>query len=74
MIISRKQFEAELEKARNGVLRDVDYDRRFQELNNRCYDLERRMYELGCKIEKIQVQYDELKKRTVQNDEPQCNM
>lgn len=72
MIISRKQFEAELEKARNAVLRDVDYDRRFQELNNRYYDLERRMYELGCKIEKLQD--GESKKRTVQNDEPQCNM
>ena len=72
MIITRKQFEAELEKARNAVLRDVDYDRRFQELNNRYYDLERRMYELGCNIEKLQWRIQE---KEVQNDEPtKCNM
>lgn len=73
MIITRKQFEEELEKARNAVLRDVDYDRRFQELSNRCCDLERSMYELRCKIEKLQD--GESQKRTVQNDETtKCNM
>lgn len=73
MIITRKQFEAELEKARNGVLRELDYDRRFQELNNRYYDLERRMYELGCKIEKLQD--GESQKRMVEIDETtKCNM
>ena len=52
MIISRKRFEEELSKVRNETMRDIDIDKRFSDVHNRIYELERKVFELRCTIEK----------------------
>ena len=46
MIISRKKFEQELEKAREEVFEREREDRRFEELHDRINQLEKRVYAL----------------------------
>lgn len=56
MIISRKKFEQELASARNEVLRQNDLDYRFNMVQSRIDEMQRRLYDLECRVEKMNVE------------------
>lgn len=53
MIISKKKFEQELERARNEVLRQNDLDMRFRDVWSRTDETNRRLYDLEIRVSKL---------------------
>lgn len=53
MIISRKKFEQELANARSEVIRQNDLDYRFNMVQSRIDEMQRRLYDLECRVEKM---------------------
>ena len=53
MIISKKKFEKALAEARNEIFRQNSLDNQFREVYNRIDEHDRRLFDLGMRVDKL---------------------